>query len=101
ASELNPTDSQIDGALKDVRERVKTKVAVTRGNKTELQSLIDRASEEPPAGLELPDGAKLPGSLVFNNGATASAVFRTIARFANINLIFDPAYRDQPLSIDL
>jgi general secretion pathway protein D len=101
ASELNPTDSQIDAALKDVRERVKTKVAVTRGNKTELQSLIERASEEPPAGLELPDGAKLPGSLVFNNGATASAVFRTIARFANINLIFDPAYRDQPLSIDL
>lgn len=101
ASELNPTDSQVDAALKDVRERVKTKVAVTRGSKTELQSLIERASGEPPAGLELPDGAKLPGSVVFNNGATASAVFRTIARFANINLIFDPAYRDQPLSIDL
>lgn len=101
ASELNPTDSQVDAALKDVRDRLKTKVAVTRGNKTELQSLIERASEEPPPGLELPDGAKLPGSLVFTNGATASAVFRTVARFANINLIFDPAYRDQPLNIDL
>lgn len=101
ASELNPTDPQVDAALRDVRDRLKTKVAVTRGDKTELQSLIARASEEPPAGLELPDGAKLPASLVFNAGATASAVFRTVARFADINLVFDPAFRDQPLAIDL
>src|SRR6185312_8486300 len=29
------------------------------------------------------------------------AVFTTLAKFANINLVFDPAFRDQPISIDL
>ena len=32
---------------------------------------------------------------------TSRAVFMSIAKFANINLVFDPAFRDQPISIDL
>ncbi|HEY3886656.1 MAG TPA: secretin N-terminal domain-containing protein, partial [Vicinamibacterales bacterium] len=63
--------------------------------------LIARASVMPPEGLSLPDGAKLPASLTFGGGASASAVFKAVAKFANINLIFDPAFRDEPLSIDL
>jgi general secretion pathway protein D len=52
-------------------------------------------------GLDLPQGVKLPGSLTFGNGATARAVFLTVGRFANLSLIFDAGFRDQPLTIDL
>jgi general secretion pathway protein D len=101
ASELNPTDPVVDTALRDVRQKLRTKVAVTRGGRTELESLIERVRDMPAPGLDLPSGVKLPGSLVFGNGATARAVFQTVARFANLSLIFDAGFRDQPLSIDL
>jgi general secretion pathway protein D len=101
AAELNPTDARVDEALRDARQKVRTKVSVTRGGRTELETLIDRTRELPAPGLELPDGVKLPGSLVFGNGATARAVFLTVARFADVSMIFDAAFRDQPLSIDL
>jgi general secretion pathway protein D len=101
ASELNPTDSRVDEALRDARQRLRTKVVVSRNGRTELESLIDRTRDLPPPGLDLPDGATLPASLVFGSGATARAVLMTIAKFANLNLIFDPAFRDEPLTIDL
>jgi general secretion pathway protein D len=101
ASELNPTDPRVDEALKDVRQKLRTKVMVTRGGKTELQTLIERTRDLPAPGLDLPDDVKLPGSLVFGNGATARAVFLALGRFANVSVIFDPGFRDQPLSIDL
>jgi general secretion pathway protein D len=101
ASELNPTDPLVDAALKDARQKLRTKLAVTRAGRTELESLIDRTRDLPAPGLDLPDGVKLPGSLVFGNGATSRAVFLTVGRFANISTIFDSGFRDQPLSIDL
>jgi general secretion pathway protein D len=101
ASELNPTDSRVDDAVKDIRQKIRARLAITRAGRTELESLIDRTRDLPAPGLELPDGVKLPGSLVFGNGATSRAVFLTVGRFANISTIFDSAFRDQPLSIDL
>jgi len=101
ASELNPTDSQVDAALRDARQKLRTKLAVTRAGRTELESLIDRTRDLPAPGLELPGGVKLPGSLVFGNGATSKAVFLTVGKFADLSTIFDPAFRDQPLTIDL
>jgi general secretion pathway protein D len=101
AAELNPTDALVDQALKDVRQKLRTKVAVTRGGRTELESLIDRTRNMAAPGLDLPEGVKLPASLVFGNGATARAVFLTVGRFANVSMIFDAGFRDQPLAIDL
>jgi general secretion pathway protein D len=101
ASELNPTDPLVDASLKDARKKLRTKLSVTRAGRTELESLIDRTRDLPAPGLELPEGVKLPGSLVFGNGATAKAVFLTVGRFANLSTIFDGGFRDQPLSIDL
>ena len=102
ASELNPTDPQVDASLRDIRQKLRTKVAITRAGRTDLQVLIDRTRDLPAPGFDLPDGAKLPGSLQFGNGATARAVFLTVGRFANLSVIFDAAFRDQPLStIDL
>jgi len=101
AAELNPTDPQVEAALRDTRQRLRVKISVSRDGRTDLESLIDRTRDLPPPGLDLPDGTKLPGSLVFGSGATSRAVFMTLAKFANLNLVFDPAFRDQPISIDL
>jgi general secretion pathway protein D len=100
AAELNPTDAIADEALRDTRQRLRTKVAVSRGGQTELQALVERSRTLPPPGLDVPDGTKLPDTLVFRD-ASSRAVFTALARFANINLVFDPAFRDAPISVDL
>src|SRR5207244_7528901 len=80
ASELNPTDPQVDTALREARQKHRTKLAVTRAGRTELESLIERTRDLPAPGLELPDGIKRPGALLFGNGATSRAVFLTVGR---------------------
>lgn len=100
ASELNPTDAQVDAALKDARQKLRTRLAVNRGGRTELQTLIDRTRDMPPEGFELPNGAKLPDSLTFSN-ASSRMVFTAIGRIADVNVIFDPEFRERPLSLDL
>ena len=100
ASELNPTDAQVSAALKDTRDKLRTRLAVTRGGKTELQTLMDRTRDQAPEGLELPSDVKFPDSLVFSN-ASSRMVFTTIGRFAAVNLVFDPTFREQPISLDL
>ncbi len=99
ASELNPTDAAVDASLRETRQRLRTKVAVSRGGKTELQTLIDRSRDLAPAGLDLPD-ATLPDSLVFSS-ASSRAVFTAIARFSGLNVVFDPTFRDSTISVDL
>jgi general secretion pathway protein D len=101
ASELNPTDNAVAAALKDARQRLRTKLAVSRGGKTELQALIERTRDLPAPGQELPAGIKLPETLVFSNGASSRMVFNALARFADMNIVFDPGFREAPLSIDL
>jgi len=100
ASELNPTDAAADAALRDTRQRLRTKVAVSRGGKTELQALVERSRTLAPPGLDLPNVTKLPDSLVFSQ-ASSRAVFTALARFAGINIVFDPAFRDATISVDL
>jgi len=100
ASELNPTDSAVASSLKDTRQKLRTKLAVSRDGKTELQTLIDRTRDMPAAGMELPKGLKLPDTLTFSN-ANSRMVFSALARFADLNLVFDPAFRDVPVTIDL
>ena len=101
AAELNPTDGLVQAALKEARQRLRTKMAVSRGGKTELQALVERTRDLPAPGQDLPAGVKLPDSLRFSNGANSRMVFTTIARFADLNIVFDPAFREAPISIDL
>jgi general secretion pathway protein D len=100
ASELNPGDAQVDTALRDTRQRLRTKIAVSRNGKTELQALVERTRDLPPPGLDLPADAKLPDSLVFSS-ASSRAVFTALARFSGLNVAFDTTFRDVPISIDL
>ena len=100
ASELNPTDSDVDVAVRDTRQRLKTRLAVSRGGKTELQSLVERSRTLAPTGMELPADVKLPDSLVFRE-ASSRFVLTTIARFADVNIVFEPTFRDVTISADL
>ena len=100
ASELNPGNGDVDDLLRSTRTKLRNKIAVTREGKTQLETLIDQSRSLAPPGLDLPRDVKLPDSLVFRD-ASARDVLTALARFASINVIFDPAYRDSTLSIDL
>ena len=53
----------------------------------------------PPPGLDLPEGAKLPDTMTFSTGSRM--IFTAIAKFADLNVVFDPAFRDERISADL
>lgn len=101
ASELNPASADIDRELRATRNSLRARLAVTREGQTALQALIERTRELPPPGLDLPPDLKLPGSLVTSAQANSREVFTLLARLADLNIVFDPAFREAPVSIDL
>jgi len=92
AAEMNPSASEIQAALQLTQNQLRAQVQVNREGKTELESLIDRMRDMAPRGLELPSSARLPESLVFRN-ANSQEVITALARMANVNVVFDPAFR--------
>ena len=101
AAELNPGNQEIERELSAVRAELRNKIAVAREGKTELESLIERTRNLPPTGFELPSDVRLPESMTFARDTPSRDVFTALARFANISVVFDPQFRDQPVSIDL
>ena len=99
ANELNPTNAAAEAELRLVRQRLRAKIAVARGGKTDLQTLVERARTMPPPGLDLPEGAKLPDTMTFSTGSRM--IFTAIAKFADLTVVFDPAFRDERISADL
>jgi general secretion pathway protein D len=100
AAELNPTNGEIDQELRTVRNRLRAKITVAAEGKTELETLVERTRELPPSGLDLPQNVKMPASLVFRD-ASSRDVFVTMARIADISIVFDPTFRESPISLDL
>jgi general secretion pathway protein D len=100
AAELNPTSADVEQELRSTRNKLRSKIAVHQEGKTELQTLIERARDLPPPGLDLPQGVKMPESLTFRD-ASSRDVFTAISRLANISLIFDPLFREMPITVDL
>jgi general secretion pathway protein D len=100
ASELNPAAAEIEAAVRDARQKLRTKLAASRDGRTELQALVERSRSLSPPGLDLPEGVKLPDSLLFAD-ASSRMVFMAIARFAGMSVVFDPGFRDAPISADL
>ena len=100
AAELNPASGDVDKELRQARAALRAKVAVPREGKSALESLIERTRDLPPAGLDLPADLKLPASLVFRE-ASSRDVFTSLTRLANLSVVFDPSFRDAPLTIDL
>jgi general secretion pathway protein D len=100
ASELNPTSGDIDAELRAARNQLRSNAAVAREGKTPLQTLIEASRDFPTPGLDLPQDAKMPASLMFRE-ASSREVFLSIAKFADISLAFDPAFREAPVTVDL
>src|SRR6478736_1603920 len=100
AAEMNPTSADVEDELHATRNKLRAKIAVAREGKTELQTLIERARDLPPPGLDLPPNVKMPASLTFRD-ASSRDVFTTISRFGDISLIFDPAFRENAITVDL
>ncbi|HEY5619781.1 MAG TPA: secretin N-terminal domain-containing protein [Vicinamibacterales bacterium] len=99
AAELNPTDPNIVDLLNSVQTQARAG-AGSRGGKTQLETLIERSRNLQPPGLELPPDVRLPAALTFRD-ASARDIYTALARFANLNIVFDPQFRDQPITIDL
>jgi tetratricopeptide (TPR) repeat protein len=74
AAELNPSSGDYDTAVRETRNKLRAKIAVTREGKTELQTLIDRTRLLPAPGLDLPTDVTMPESLFFS-GASSRLVF--------------------------
>jgi general secretion pathway protein D len=100
AAELNPSSAEFDDAVRETRNRLRAKIAVSREGKTELQALIDRTRDLPAPGLDLPRDSKMPESLFFPNTSSRN-VFLAIAKIAGISVGFDPTFRDAPVTVDL
>ncbi len=100
AADLNPTSGDIENELKATRDRLRSKSLVAREGKTALETLIQKARELPPPGLDLPQDVTMPASLTFSD-ASSRLVFMAIARLAKISLGFDPAFRETRVTIDL
>ena len=100
AAELNPTGADIDQELRATRNRLRAQIAPPVDGKTDLQALIARSRNLPPPGLDLPPNLQMPASLIFRE-ASSRDVFIALARFANVGIVFDAAFRDTPISMDL
>ena len=99
AAELNPGNADIDDRLRTVRTQLRNKVT-SRDGKTELETLVERSRELLPSGQELPTDIRMPDSLTFRD-ASSRDVFLALGKIGSVNVIFDPQFRPQPVSIDL
>ena len=99
-AELTPGNPEVEEALRTIRSQLRNKIAIAREGKTQLESLIERSKLLAPPGLDLPADVKLPESLTFRD-ASSRDIYTAMARFANVNVVFDPQFRDQPVTIDL
>jgi general secretion pathway protein D len=98
AAEMNPSGPEIQEALQSTQNQLRAQVQVNRNGKTELESLIERTRNLAPAGRELPSVAPLP-DLVFRAGSSQDLI-AALARMANVNVVFDPAFRPSPISFE-
>jgi general secretion pathway protein D len=100
ANELNPTNGDLQAELRRTRAAVRNKIAVSADGKTQLESLVDRTRDEEPEGFSLPKDVKLPPSFVFRE-ASSRDIIVTLARYGNLNVVFDPAFREAPVTTEL
>ena len=99
AAELDPSNADIQDALREAAERVRMREAALRAGQTEIEALIERTRFLPAEGLELPDEV-LPDSLVFRDASTRD-ILTALGLFSDVNVVFDPDFFDQRTSVDL
>ena len=97
AAELNPASGDIQGTLRTLREQLRTRLATAGDGKTELEALIERARSLPPAGQDLPADIRMPATLTFAPNVGSRDIFLTLARLANVTVVFDAQFQDRPV----
>jgi general secretion pathway protein D len=95
ASELNPTNASAADELRRARLKLRDQIARADGAGTDLDTLLDRANRLPSDGLELP-ATLLAAEIAFGTAATTQTVYLTLARLANLSLVFDPDFQNAP-----
>ena len=100
AAELNPESRDIDDARRAAEDTLRTALALRRTGETALEVLVNESRELETGGLDLPEALPLPDSLRFRDAGSRD-VFVALGQFAAVNVIFDPAFRDSVVSLDL
>jgi general secretion pathway protein D len=100
AAELNPANTTLLEEMRTVRAQLRAKVSVGQDGRTQLETLIANSLQAPLPGEQLPADVTLPDTLMFRD-ASARVVYLAIGQYGNLNIAFDPAFRDQPITVDL
>jgi len=101
ANELNPASAEVEAELRRTRAGLRAKLAIPSGGQTPLQTLVARSRTQPPPGLDLPEDVTMPASIVTGPQTTSRELYQMIAKFANVNIIFDPSFQSSPAEVDL
>jgi len=99
AAELNPDNPVIAQELEQIQNQLRAKIAINRNGKTELEALVDRMKGQRLPGLDVP-ADPLPDELIFRD-ASNQVIIRALAQMAKVNVVFDPAFRPSPISIEI
>ena len=100
AFELSPASEVIEADLRSARAAQRAKLAAPAEGQTVLESVLARARNLPPPGLDLPD-TKLPPGIETGAGATSRQVYQLLAKLAGLSLVFDPQFVDAPILVTL
>ena len=100
AEELNPADPNVQELLNTVATQLRTRTVVASAGKTDIETLIERSQTLQPLGFGLPADVSLPATLTFRD-ASSRDVYTAIAQMADVNIVFDPQFRAEPVTIGL
>ncbi|MDQ3068694.1 MAG: hypothetical protein M3R55_03070 [Acidobacteriota bacterium] len=100
ANELNPASADVEQDLRKARAALRAKLAVSGDGQTALQTLVRNSRLQPPPGLDLPDDVTMPSAIVTGPRTSSRELYQMLAKFANINLMFDPSFESAPAQVD-
>ena len=99
AAELNPDNRVIVEELEQTQNQLRAKIAINRNGKTDLEALVERMKGQRLPGIDVP-ADPLPDELIFRNSPN-DVIIRALAQLAKVNVVFDPAFRASPISIEI
>jgi general secretion pathway protein D len=99
AAELNPDSQVLAQELEQTQNQLRAQVVVSRDGKTELEALVERMRDQRLPGLDVA-ADPLPDELIFRD-ASNQVIIRALAQLSKVNVVFDPAFRPSPISIEI
>jgi general secretion pathway protein D len=95
AFDLNPSSEELRREIQTLQSEIE---AGRRA--TSIEDVKARSREQSLPGLDLGPEAEQPLGLVFR-GASLREAYQALARAVGVNVVFDPDFRDQGVSLDL